>query len=330
MEKQKRTSQIIIRELQERSRECQQYVRSTFRSEKIEHPELRRALEHYFSYWNDFTHPGLFSFAFEAAGGRPDKALKPQAAIAMVAAGFDIHDDIIDGSLEKQNHQTVFGKYGQDLSLLLGNAFIINGLTLLGLSVSDLPLERFRKIIETAKKCLFEAGNAHALELPFKGKIAISEQQYLDIIEMKAATVEADMHIAALVATDRPETAETLRQYGRLLGTLATLREEFVDVFEVEELNRRVHKEALPVPVAFALEDPKINKQIAEKLKKRKLAQSDVDRLVKLVFQSQPIAVLKSRMEDLCLRAEALADKLEPQKYKLLFRDLVRSTLEDL
>jgi geranylgeranyl pyrophosphate synthase len=331
MEKQRRrTSQIIIRELQERSKECQQLVRSTFRSERIEHPELRKALEHYFSYWNDFTHPGLFSFAFEAAGGRLEKALKPQAAIAMIAAGFDIHDDIIDGSIEKQNHQTVFGKYGQNLSLLLGDAFMINGLTLLGLSVSDLPAERFKKIIETAKRRLFEVGNAHALELPLKGMTEVSQQKYFEIIEMKAASIEADMHIAALIACDRPDVTEALREYGRILGTLATLREEFVDVFEVEELNRRVHKEALPIPIAFALKDADLKDRITKKLKKRELTKTDVDELVDLVFHSEPITALKGKMEKLCLRAEVLAEKLEIQKYKLALRDLVRSTLEDL
>jgi geranylgeranyl pyrophosphate synthase len=331
MERQRRrTSEVIIRELQERSKECQQLVRSTFRSERIEHPELRKALEHYFSYWNDFTHPGLFSFAFEAAGGRLEKALKPQAAIAMIAAGFDIHDDIIDGSLEKQNHQTVFGRYGQNLSLLLGNAFIINGLTLLGLSVSDLPVERFRKIIETAKRCLFEVGNAHALELPLKGLTIVSQQEYLKIVEMKAASIEADMHIAALIASDKPDVIEALREYGRILGTLATLREEFVDVFEVDELNRRVHKEALPIPIALALKDPDLKNRITEKLKKRELTKKDVDGLVELVFRSEPISALKSRMEKLCLRAEVLLGKLETQKHKLVLRDLVRSTLEDL
>jgi geranylgeranyl pyrophosphate synthase len=91
-------SLALIKELQERSKQCHEFVRSSFRSERIEHPELRKALEHYFSYWNDFTHPGLFSIAFEASGGKPDKALRPQAAIAMIAAGFDIHDDIIDKS----------------------------------------------------------------------------------------------------------------------------------------------------------------------------------------------------------------------------------------
>ena len=144
MEEQERQkpSLALIKELQERSKYCHEFVRSTFRSERIEHPELRKALEHYFSYWNDFTHPGLFSIAFEASGGKPDKALRPQAAIAMIAAGFDIHDDIIDKSPRKHDHYTVLGKYGQDLSLLLGNAFMINGLTLLELSLSDLPIQR--------------------------------------------------------------------------------------------------------------------------------------------------------------------------------------------
>ncbi len=165
---------------------------------------------------------------------------------------------------------------------------------------------------------------------PSKESPLVSQQKYFEIIEMKAASVEADMHIAGLIASDRSDVSEALREYGRILGTLATLREEFVDVFEVAELNRRLRKEALPIPIAFALKDADLKERILKKLKKRELTKTDVDALVDLVFHSESISALKSKMEKLCIRAEVLADRLETQKYKTVFRELARSTLEDL
>ncbi len=90
-----------IKELGKRSQECQKFVKRILVVGKIEHRELRQALEHYFSYWNDFTHPGIFSIAFEAVEGDPAKHIEAQAAMAMLAAAFDIHDDIVDGSKTK-------------------------------------------------------------------------------------------------------------------------------------------------------------------------------------------------------------------------------------
>jgi len=323
-------SLALIKELQERSKQCQEFVRSSFRSERIEHPQLRKALEHYFSYWNDFTHPGLFSIAFEASGGKPDKALKPQAAIAMIAAGFDIHDDIIDKSLKKHDHYTVFGKYGQELSLLLGNAFMISGLTLLELSVSDLPIQRSQMTIEIIKRRLFEVGNAHALELGLKGTTSVSPDKYLQILEMKAASIEADMHIAALIASDRPEVSEVLREYGRILGTLATLREEFVDVTDPAELNRRVSSEPLPIPIMLAMKKSKTKRAIAKRLRKTKLTQKDVNQLLDLLSQSDLVVELKNKMEKMCSRAQFLADTVGNRKCRAILKKLARSMMEDL
>jgi geranylgeranyl diphosphate synthase type II len=323
-------SLALIKELQERSKQCHEFVRSSFRSERIEHPPLRQALEHYFSYWNDFTHPGLFSIAFEASGGKPDKALRPQAAIAMIAAGFDIHDDIIDKSLKKHDHYTVFGKYGQDLSLLLGNAFMISGLTLLELSVSDLPVRRSQMTIEIMKRRLFEAGNAHALELPLKGITSVSPDKYLQILEMKAASIEADMHIAALIASDRPEVSEVLREYGRILGTLAALREEFVDVSDPAELSRRVNSEALPIPIMYAVKGSKTKRAIEKKLRKTKLTQKDVNGLLDLLSQSELVVKLKNKMEKMSSRAQFLAGNISNRKCRLLLKRLATSMMEDL
>ncbi len=51
-------------------------------------------------------------------------------------------------------------------------------------------------------------------------------------MRMKAASVEADMRIDAIVGGGNEKEIEALTKYGRILGMLATLREEFIDVFD--------------------------------------------------------------------------------------------------
>jgi len=156
-------------------------------------------LKHYFSYWNDSTHPGLFSVAYEAAGGEPDEALQPQAAIAMMAAGFDVHDDIIDESEQKHGVPTVFGKYGRKITLLLGNAFLIKGFTFFCISIEELDLEKLREVVEVLQRSLFELGNAHALELDLRERTNAELGEYMRGVEMKAASIEGDMRIGAII-----------------------------------------------------------------------------------------------------------------------------------
>jgi geranylgeranyl pyrophosphate synthase len=185
-------------------------------------------------------------------------------------------------------------------------------------------------IIETIKKCLFEVGNAHALELAFRGLSTVSAHKYLKILEMKAASIEADMHIAALVASGKSEESEILRNYGRILGLLATLREEFVDIYDVAELKRRVRRETLPVPLMLAMQQTGVRKKITEKLEKTRLDQNDIETLLDLVFQCKPVVELKKRMGNLCFDAQSFADRIGNRKGRALLKKLARSMLEDL
>jgi geranylgeranyl pyrophosphate synthase len=184
--------------------------------------------------------------------------------------------------------------------------------------------------IEIIKRRLFEVGNAHALELPLKGTTAVSPDKYLHILEMKAASIEADMHIAALIASDRPEVSEVLREYGRILGTLAALREEFVDVSDAAELSRRVSSEALPIPIMFAVKESKTKRAMKKKLRKTKLTQKDVNGLLDLLSQSELVVELKNKMEKMSSRAQFLAGSLSNRKCRLLLKRLATSMMEDL
>jgi geranylgeranyl diphosphate synthase type I len=108
--------------------------------------------------------------AYEAVRGDLQKAVPIQAAVAMIAVAFDIHDDIIDRSTLKHGTPTVFGKFGEEIALLLGNAFLIEGFTLFGKSLKEVGQGK-AKVFETVKQSLYEFGNAHALELNLKKEL---------------------------------------------------------------------------------------------------------------------------------------------------------------
>ena len=70
---------------------------------------------------------------------------------------------------------------------------------------------------------------------------------------MKAASVEADMYLGALFGGGKKEEIEVLAKIGRILGILATLRDDLVDVFDIEELNMRLAVKDLPLPLIFLI-----------------------------------------------------------------------------
>ena len=93
--------------------------------ENIQSKEVRAAL-HYFldEYWSDLARPTVISLACEAVGGNAQTVTSITVSVMLIAGGVDIHDDIIDKSKVKNERLTVFGKYGQDITLLTGDALL--------------------------------------------------------------------------------------------------------------------------------------------------------------------------------------------------------------
>jgi geranylgeranyl diphosphate synthase type I len=320
----------IVADLRKRSKKGLDLAKQIMQAEKMEYPKLRDALEHYLANWDEFTHPGLFSVACEAVGGDPDDALQTQAAVAMMAAAFDLHDDIIDKSATKNKIPTIYGKFGGELALLLGNAFLIEGLKVFVDSTTILPNEQEKITFETLKKLLFEVGNAHALEVGLKERKNITPSTYLKITEMKAASIEADMHFGALFGGGKDKEVEVLAKVGRILGILATLRGDLVDVFDIEELRQRISVQDLPLPLIFAMHDQKIKGKVTRILSKSTIIKSDVAALVDSTLESKPVIELKKHMQLLIREGLILTNKLSTKKLQSTLQTFLSFMLEDL
>jgi geranylgeranyl pyrophosphate synthase len=326
----KKMGKIIMADIKQRSKKGFELAKQVMQAEKMEYPLLREALEHYLANWEEFTHPGLFSIACEAVGGDPDGVLPTQAAIAMMAAAFDVHDDIIDKSEVKRGIPTVYGKFGVEMALLLGNAFLIEGFKIFSDSATILPKEKQKSVLETLKKLLFEVGNAHALEVGLKERKNIAPSDYLKITEMKAASIEADMYVGALFGGGKDIDVKVLARVGRILGILATLRDDLIDVFDIDELRQRISVQDLPLPLVFAMQDQKTKKEIMNILSKPKITKSSVATLVDSTLESESGIELRKRMQLLIQEGLNLTNKLSVRKLQSRLQAFLSFMLEDL
>ena len=328
-EKCRKRSEILREVLRERSREGLELARRTMLMEEIGSEKIWQALKYYVSDWENFTYPALFSIACEAVGGNPKKAVNVQTAIALLIGALDIHDDIIDKSKVKRGKLTVFGKFGQEIALFLGNAFLINGFTLLSNSVANLPAKKAGEVVETIKKSMFEVGTAHTLELDIRGRIDVTPKEYMRILKMKAASAGASMRLGAVIGGGRDHEVKVLTRYGRILGLLATLRDEFIDIFEPQELSQRLRNECLPIPIFYALQGENSGR-IKKVLAKKRITNKDAYELVDIVWESKEVKVLKKKMVLNIKNACILTSEIRNRDIKDLLTLLATSALEDL
>ncbi len=320
----------VLNILSERSINALQVARKQILTMSIGEEKARRALEYYAANWNDTTHPGILSLACEAVGGNPDEARPIQVATLLLTAAMDIHDDIVDQSTIKNGRPTVFGKFGRDIALLIGDAVFLKGFILLYRCGESFPPETMKAIINTIQDSFFEVGNAHLLEIDLKGKLDVIPAEYLHVLEMKASNIAVHAQIGAIFGGGSAAEIRTFGKYGKILGTLATLREEFIDVFEPEELHNRMKNECLPLPILYAFKNPHAKEKILNILSKSSIFSEDAEKIVNMVFDVEAVKRFRRQMQRLAKEALQSVSGVQNQRVRSCLTLLIQATLEDL
>jgi geranylgeranyl pyrophosphate synthase len=312
--------------LHERGKEALELAKKTVLEENIESTEAQEALKYFMTEcWRDVTRPGLVSLVCEAVGGDPKATTPVAVSITLISGALDIHDDIIDQSETKGSRPTVYGKFGKDIALLAGDALLFEGFTALYKAVEKgVSAEKIAAISDIIKRTFFELGDAEALELQFRGRTDVTPEEYLRVVRKKAADVEAYTRISAILGDASTEEIEALGEYGRLHGLLAILRDEMIDMFDLEETVHRTKNEHLSLAVVYALQNPQMNSTLCSLLKKT-LTVDDAEKLSLLVDEAGGFVQLEECMNELANQAYNKIENIKCNKNHLKL--LVRATL---
>jgi len=303
----------IQKVFKKRGKKALEMARKEILQEKLECKEAREALAYFVTkYWHDLARPSLLSLVCEAVGGDPELTTPIAVPMMLISGALDIHDDIIDKSKRKYGRLTVYGRYGEDMAILVGDAMLFKGLTLLNKSEGrDIPLEKMGIIIDIIKNMFFELGDAEALELQFRGNLNVSPEAYLQVVRKKAADVEAHTRVGAILGSASLKKTEALGEYGRLLGMLIILRDDWMDVFDVEESFSRIRKESLPLPLLYGLQHKIIRDELRTILLKENPTRKDAEFVLKTIEKTNVSQKYVKLMNEL---AEQALSKLRTQK----------------
>lgn len=321
------TVQSILRT---RSAKSLELARKRILKMNIESSQARRAIRFYAEQWDDIAHPGILALSCEAVGGNVEKVIPFQVATLLLTATMDLHDDILDQSRIKNGRPTVFGRFGKDITLLIGDAFFLEGFALLYKNEGGASPASVRRMIEAIENAYFEVGNAHLLEAALKEEAETSSETYLNIIEKKAWSIGVHASLGAILGGGTPKEIQALENYGKTLGTLIILREEFVDLFEPEELLSRMKNECLPLPLLYAFKDSDLKRKLLTILSKPKISQSDVAQLVRALIDGKVVDEFRKHMQDLSLQATESISFVKNRRTKCAMEILIQATLKDI
>jgi geranylgeranyl pyrophosphate synthase len=321
----------VLRILEAQGRESLEQARKRLSAIRVENVEAREGLKLYAKIWSDTIHPALLSLSCDAVSSNPFDVADLQVAVLLLTAAMDIHDDVLDKSKTKGSNPTIYGRFGEDLAILIGDALLLEGFMMMHSLRRSMDVESSDRIMEIVNNCLLEVGNAHLMELELKRKIRVAPDEILRLIEKKAAIFEGICEIGAIAGNGSEGQIKVLKAVGRAFGYLVMLREEFIDMFESAELSSRLKNEYPPLPILYAIENHKVKKTVASLRRSRRITEDATQELVSVVYEDRNVIKLKETMTVKAMQTIELLNayvmKKEPASKLAL---LLRGTLEDL
>lgn len=288
---------------------------------RIKSVTAKRAIRSFSRKWKDYSRAALMIMACKAVGGSPEMVAPAAKALILAGAAFDLHDDIVDNSYVRteKNRKTTMGLFGRDVTLLVGDAFLIEGLSQLYELREIMPSEKVKLIIKTIKDGLYELGSAEVDELKLVRNFNVTARQYLRIVRMKAADVESYTRVGAIIGGGSEDEINALGEFGRLLGMLVILRDDINDTFNDKyELISRINKESLPLPIIYSLNDQRVLKKLTSLIEDN--SPQDVQELLDLVDENKGFERTKALMEGYMSESKALLKGIkDPKELLALF-----------
>lgn len=314
--------------IRERGKAAFEYARRYIQEEKIAYKPLQEALYYFVEeFFKDVSQPGLLSLYCEAVGGDPKGSTGVGAAMVLLIGAADLHDDIIDNSKTKSGRLTVFGKFGKEIALLAGDAFLVKGLFLLNEVTGNFPEQKRASIFSLIEQAFFDLSSTEAEEVKFCKRGDLTGQQYLEILKKKTAVSVATAKIGAILGNGTTQEIETLGNLGVNMSLVNTIRDEFIDIFETEELKTRITRGILPLPLLFVFQDLK-KKEAITQLLKGTITEKRTEKIVNIVLAAQGSEELRLLMQS---RIRESVEHLASLRFGApALKLILESALEDL
>lgn len=197
--------------------------------------------------------PALALLAGGATGKIASSHVDLAVIIELIHVATLVHDDIMDGADLRREQPTVNAKWGNSISVLLGDALLAHAMRL-ATNFSD--TEVVRRIADAAA----EVCTGEIIQTQRRFDLKLTVHDYHRIVEMKtAALFAAAAELGAFLSETTPERIGALRQFGTKLGTAYQVYDDCLDLVGDEEeigktLGSDLRKGKLTLPLLFLLQ----------------------------------------------------------------------------
>ena len=173
----------------------------------------------------------LVARACSSEGKTEDASIRYAAASELLHNATLFHDDVADGSDTRRGAPTVNALMGPNVSVLVGDYWLVKAMNVILLSDSDI------RAIRIFSKTLGDLAEGEMLQLQKSVSVDTDEQAYLRIIYSKTASLFEAACLSAAVSVGASEILEkAASDYAVALGLAFQIIDDILDVTSTQEM----------------------------------------------------------------------------------------------
>ncbi|MBK9166875.1 MAG: polyprenyl synthetase family protein [Bryobacterales bacterium] len=197
--------------------------------------------------------PSLLLLTSKLTGGAGPSAIRLGAVVELIHTATLVHDDVIDGADTRRGRPSTNAQWGNHTSVLAGDWLYMQAFQIA-------LRERSFRVLDVLIALTQGMVEGELLQLRRIGQIAVSEADYMELVDRKTAGLfAACARLGALCGAAAPEFEEKLAEYGWNLGMAFQLVDDVLDFTARETVlgkpvGNDLREGKVTLPMIYALE----------------------------------------------------------------------------
>ena len=220
------------------------------------------------------------------------------ACVELIHSATLLHDDVIDESELRRGVKTTNSVWGNQSSILVGDYLLSRCFEMM---VEDGDLEVLKLLSSTSSKI----AQGEVLQLQHKGEADLLEETYIDIINLKTASLfSAATKTGACLSGSNEKEKKALESYGRNLGLAFQIADDALDFYAKEKLfGKEIGKDffegkvTLPMIIIFQKGNKEEKNFLDTIMKKEKRTEKDFSDTLSLINKYKAVEATFKKAE---------------------------------
>ena len=220
------------------------------------------------------------------------------ACVELIHSATLLHDDVIDESALRRGVKTTNSIWGNQSSILVGDYLLSRCFEMM---VEDGDLEILKLLSSTSSKI----AQGEVLQLQHKGEADLLEETYIDIINLKTASLfSAATKTGACLSKRNEKEKKALESYGRNLGLAFQIADDALDYYAKEKLfGKEIGKDffegkvTLPLIIIFQKGNNEEKVFLKEIMKKENRTEEDFSETLALIYKYKAVEATFKKAE---------------------------------